>query len=69
MPAVQDVVGTLRTLNSQLVDDAIFAGQRLNVPGAESVSISEGPRQRYAAALERMTSQGSFARVTMTISQ
>jgi LysM repeat protein len=53
-------VDTLRTLNSQLVNDAIYAGQRLNVPGAESVSISGDARQRYDAALKRMTSQGSF---------
>jgi LysM repeat protein len=39
-------VGTLRTLNSQLVNDMIYLGQRLNVPGAEiqldpSVTTSE----------------------------
>jgi LysM repeat protein len=28
-------VGTLRTLNGQLVEDTIYLGQRLNVPGAE----------------------------------
>jgi LysM repeat protein len=53
-------VATLRTLNSQLVNDAIYAGQRLNVPGAESISISGDPRQRYDAALKRLTSQSSF---------
>jgi hypothetical protein len=39
-------VGTLRTLNGQLINDTIYLGQRLNVPGAEiqltpSVTTSE----------------------------
>jgi len=60
-------VATLRTLNGQLVNDTIYIGQRLNVPGAEilldaSVTTSETFRLDGATAGEKIDDEGNAYR-------
>lgn len=67
-------LGTLRTLNGQLINDTIYLGQRLNVPGAEiqlrgTVTTSEefGIDPKVAAEAERTSVMASARSVFNTV--